>query len=85
MGSAAKGGFVTSRRHQSSGDFENLHVYLLAEKLADDIWKAVSDWDGFAKATVGRQIVRAADSVGANPDFSPRGDAFWGAAGRAGL
>ena len=57
---------MTSRRQKSSGDFENLHVYLLAEKLADDIWKAVSDWDGFAKATVGRQIVRAGDSVGAN-------------------
>ncbi|HTG18005.1 MAG TPA: four helix bundle protein [Blastocatellia bacterium] len=47
-------------------DFENLKVYQLAERLADEIWDTVMDWDQFARNTVGGQIVRAADSIGAN-------------------
>jgi four helix bundle protein len=47
-------------------DFENLRVYRLAERLADLVWDAAIDWHLFAKDTVGKQLVRAADSVGAN-------------------
>ena len=46
--------------------FENLEVYRLAEKLADEIWSIVAEWDRFAKNTVGIQLVNAADSVSAN-------------------
>jgi four helix bundle protein len=46
--------------------FENLQVYKLGEKLADEVWMVVTGWEQFAKTTVGRQMVRAADSVGAN-------------------
>jgi four helix bundle protein len=46
--------------------FESLVVYQLAEKLADLIWHGVRKWDYFAKDTVGKQIVKAADSIGAN-------------------
>jgi four helix bundle protein len=46
--------------------FENLKVYQLSEALADDIWCIVVKWDFFARATVGKQIVRSADSIGAN-------------------
>jgi four helix bundle protein len=46
--------------------FVNLRVYQLSEDLADQIWEAVRQWDTFAQNTVGTQIVRAADSVGAN-------------------
>jgi len=46
--------------------FESLRVYRLSEKLADEIWDLVIAWDIFARDTVGRQLVRAADSVGAN-------------------
>jgi four helix bundle protein len=46
--------------------FENLQVYKLSEKLADEVWTVVTGWEPFAKTTVGRQMVRAADSVGAN-------------------
>jgi four helix bundle protein len=46
--------------------FENLQVYKLAEKLADQVWTVVTGWEQFARTTVGGQIVRAADSVGAN-------------------
>ena len=46
--------------------FENLRVYQMSEELADEIWEIVLGWDNFAKDTVGKQIVRSADSVGAN-------------------
>ncbi|MFN6540769.1 MAG: four helix bundle protein [Nostoc sp. EkiNYC01] len=46
--------------------FQELRVYQLSEKLADDIWKIVEGWNFFAKDTIGKQIVRAADSIGAN-------------------
>src|ERR1041385_4107127 len=45
--------------------FENLKVYQLAEKLADEIWGIVIGWDHLARNTVGQQIVRSADGVGA--------------------
>jgi four helix bundle protein len=38
----------------------------LSEELADEIWKIVFRWNTFVKDTVGNQIVRSADSVGAN-------------------
>jgi four helix bundle protein len=47
-------------------NFENLDIYRLAEDLADHIWSAVLDWPQFARDTIGKQIVRAADSIGAN-------------------
>ncbi len=50
----------------SRPDFENLEVYKLAEKLANEIWSIVQEWDYFTKDTMGKQIVRAADSVCAN-------------------
>src|SRR5438067_1426250 len=46
--------------------FENLRVYRLSEKVAAEIWDLVLGWDHFARDTVGRQLVRAADSIGAN-------------------
>ena len=50
----------------SKPNFQNLRVYCLAETLADGVWSIVCRWDSFAKDTVGKQLVRAADSVGAN-------------------
>ena len=46
--------------------FEQQEVYQLAEKLSDEVWAVVLNWDNFAKDTVGKQLVRAADSIGAN-------------------
>ena len=46
--------------------FENLHIYRLSERLAEQIWRIVLGWEYFAKNIVGIQIVKAADSVGAN-------------------
>lgn len=50
----------------AKSNFENLQVYQLAEKLADEIWNIVGRWNEFAKDTVGKQIVRSVDSIGAN-------------------
>ena len=47
-------------------NFENLRVYQLSENLADEIWDICLGWNNFAKDTVGKQIVRAVDSIGAN-------------------
>lgn len=43
-----------------------LRVYTLAEELADVIWDVVSSWPPFPRSVLGGQLVRAADSVGAN-------------------
>ena|ERR1043166_79894 len=46
-------------------NFENLKVYQLAEALADAIWEIVISWDYLAKNTVGQQVVKSADGIGA--------------------
>lgn len=47
-------------------NFEKLQVYKLAEDLSDGIWDIVLKWDYLAKDTVGKQMIRSADSIGAN-------------------
>lgn len=49
-----------------SARFENLRILQQAVEIADRIWKQVVDWQEFERDTVGKQLVRAADSVGAN-------------------
>ena len=46
--------------------FEDLRVFKLAEKLCDDIWGVAISWKYFENNTVGMQLVKAADSIGAN-------------------
>jgi len=50
----------------ASLEFESLEVYQLAEKLSDQIWQLVLSWNSFSKDTLGKQLVRSADSIGAN-------------------
>jgi len=45
---------------------ENLEVYQLSETFSDEIWNIVNTWDHFKKDAIGKQIVRAADSISAN-------------------
>jgi four helix bundle protein len=46
--------------------FEELRVYRLAETLADEIWSIVLEWNIYTRDTVRKQLVRAADGIGAN-------------------
>ena len=45
---------------------EKLEVYQLSEVFSDIIWDIVVEWDNFRKDTIGKQIVRSADSIAAN-------------------
>ena len=45
---------------------EDLEVYNLSMTLSDKVWDFVIKWEYFAKDTVGKQWVRASDSVSAN-------------------
>ena len=46
--------------------FEKLQVYRLSERLADEVWAVVRPWEKFTGDTIGKQLVRAADGIGAN-------------------
>ena len=45
---------------------EELQVYTLSMEMAEKIWTIVKEWDYFVKDTVGKQLVRAVDSIAAN-------------------
>lgn len=47
-------------------DIEDLRIVKGAEEISDKIWDEVIIWNYFAKNTVGRQLVKAVDSIGAN-------------------
>ncbi|WP_184545242.1 four helix bundle protein [Mucilaginibacter sp. FT3.2] len=49
-----------------SNRLEELEVYNLSQVFGEQIWSIVIKWDYFAKDTIGKQIVRSADSIGAN-------------------
>lgn len=44
----------------------DLEIYREAMRIGEAIWDLVADWPFFAKDTVGRQVVRTADSIAAN-------------------
>lgn len=45
---------------------EELRIYQLAMEMGEIIWVQVQEWDYFSKDTIGKQLVRAVDSVAAN-------------------
>jgi len=47
-------------------DLSDLESYQMAESLAQVVWEIVERWKSFERQTIGSQLVRAADSVGAN-------------------
>jgi four helix bundle protein len=46
--------------------FEELRVYQMSETLSDTIWEIVVNWNALPRDTVGKQLIRAVDSIGAN-------------------
>ena len=47
-------------------NLDDLQVYTLSMDMAEKIWNIVLKWDYFTKDTIGKQLVRAADSIAAN-------------------
>lgn len=47
-------------------NYEDLTVYKLSENLSDMVWDIVINWDDFEKDTVGKQLIKAADSISDN-------------------
>lgn len=47
-------------------ELEQTRVYVEASEFADLVWDDVTRWRDFARDTLGKQFVRAADSVSAN-------------------
>jgi four helix bundle protein len=44
----------------------DLEVYREAMSLGESVWSLVTEWDFLAKETVGKQLIRSADSIAAN-------------------
>ncbi len=51
---------------QQEHSLDKLNVSQSAMIIGEESWKLVSRWDFFAKETLGKQLVRAADSIAAN-------------------
>lgn len=47
-------------------ELEELNVYKIAMKLGEEIWRVVDGWNSFEKNTIGYQLTRSSDSIGAN-------------------
>ena len=46
--------------------FEKLEVYKTANDIGRRVWELVIKWDYFARDTLGKQLVRSADSIALN-------------------
>ena len=44
---------------------DDMEIYQLGMKIGDNVWNFVDKWDNWLKATIGKQLVRAADSIAA--------------------
>lgn len=47
-------------------ELEELQIYQLSMTMAEEVWNIVINWDYFPKDTVGKQLIKAVDSVAAN-------------------
>lgn len=45
---------------------EELNIYKISMEVSDEIWDFVKSWQYFEKDTIGKQLVRATDSISAN-------------------
>lgn len=44
----------------------DIEAYRISFKLSNQVWDIILKWDYFAKDSVGKQFVRAIDSISAN-------------------
>jgi four helix bundle protein len=52
--------------NNSTKKLEDFEIYQIAMSIGEDVWNIVSQWDSFAKNTLGSQLVRSTDSIAAN-------------------
>ena len=45
---------------------KGIEVFIISEELANFVWHIVKRWNYFERETIGKQLVRAADSISAN-------------------
>ncbi len=45
---------------------EELQVFARFEEVSEKVWDIVQEWRMLAQDTIGKQVVRSADSIGAN-------------------
>ena len=45
---------------------EELQVFARFEEVSEKVWNIVQEWRMLAQDTIGKQVVRSADSIGAN-------------------
>jgi len=45
---------------------DELRVYILSMEMGEKVWNIVARWNYFEKDTIGKQLVRAVDSVASN-------------------
>ena len=45
---------------------EDLEVYKVAVEIGELVWEVVQQWNYFEKDTLGKQLIRAADSIALN-------------------
>ena len=61
---------MDSQKNQSSSSnylrLNDISAYKMAFDLSNYVWNTVIQWDFFAKDTVGKQFVKAVDSISAN-------------------
>lgn len=47
-------------------NLDELRVYKIAMEISEKVWSIVNSWDYFSKDTIGKQLIRACDSIAAN-------------------
>jgi four helix bundle protein len=58
--------FIKEPKAVVDSSYEQLDVYQLATSLADDVWMMVDAWSQLEQKTIGIQLIRSVESVGAN-------------------
>ena len=46
--------------------FKDLDVYKIAHQIGFEVWELVNSWSYFNKDTLGKQLIRSADSISLN-------------------
>ena len=57
---------MRSHIKEKSVDLNRFEIIKQANQVSDLIWEEVAHWQHFPKDTIGKQLVRAADSISAN-------------------